>query len=185
MTTGPSRDWAAVRAVLEERLAALDRGPGPETVHALRLLRAGKLRRRPLTPEDSAAGRPFLIFRLAGRRYGIDLGAVVEIVAAPPCAPVPGAPDKVAGVMQLRGEIRPVFELTRILGLPDLDPGEPYVVLIVRHGIRQAGLRASRAESIRTFPASRIEPMADPRAAGRTADLITILNLNELLKEEG
>jgi chemotaxis signal transduction protein len=185
MSKAASIDWAGVRALLEARLAALEQGPGPETIRAMLRLRAERLRRRPPDPEGTADARSYLIFSVGGRRYGIDLETVVEIVARPPCAPVPGAPERVAGVIQLRGEIRPVFNLARILGLPDPDPGERYVVLLVRNGTRVAGLRAGWTESIRAFRAGEIQPVEDPRAAGRTSDLITILDLKEILREEG
>ncbi len=62
--------------------------------------------------------REFLGFRLSGEDYAVELGSVREIVRVPPIAEVPRAPASIAGVMTVRGEVMPVFDLRRRLGLP-------------------------------------------------------------------
>ncbi len=57
-----------------------------------------------------------LEFRLRGERYGVDLADVDEVLNIAALKPLPGAPDFVAGVLNLRGDLLPVVDLARRLG---------------------------------------------------------------------
>lgn len=49
-------------------------------------------------------------FSCAGRRYALDLVKVERVIAAAAVSPIPGAPEIVAGVLNLHGEIVPVID---------------------------------------------------------------------------
>lgn len=57
-------------------------------------------------------------FRLGGERYALRASSVDEIVPAASIGPLPHAPGVVAGVLVVRGELMPVFEVRPSLGLP-------------------------------------------------------------------
>ncbi len=59
-----------------------------------------------------------LIFEVGGRRYGLPLGEVVELVRAVAVVPLPRAPGWVEGVVNLRGQVVPVIDMRARLGLP-------------------------------------------------------------------
>jgi purine-binding chemotaxis protein CheW len=59
-----------------------------------------------------------LVFRLAGHRYAIDAGTVLEVLPALAVCPLPGQPRYVAGTIDLRGTIVPVLDLRVRFGLP-------------------------------------------------------------------
>ncbi len=72
-------------------------------------------------------------FRVAGEHFAVDIMRVREIIPPAPLTAIPEAPRYVAGVFRLRGDVVPVVDLSRRLGLP---PGEPtrqakYVVVKV------------------------------------------------------
>jgi purine-binding chemotaxis protein CheW len=91
----------------------------------------------PVEGEVPAAGEPqapseYLAFLLGDECYGVPIAEVREIVRVPPVTEVPrGGPD-LLGVINLRGEVLPVYDLklklrlsaspARIAG-PDADPG--------------------------------------------------------------
>lgn len=56
-----------------------------------------------------------LIFHAANNRYGLDAAQVVEIVPALAPRSVPHAPPEVAGLMDYRGKVVPVLDLSRLL----------------------------------------------------------------------
>lgn len=58
-------------------------------------------------------------FALGRQRYGIDIHAVREIRIVPSITPLPGAPEHVRGVINLRGTIVPVCDLRVRFGLED------------------------------------------------------------------
>lgn len=54
-----------------------------------------------------------LPFRLAGQRLAIPLESVIRVVPALKCTPLPGAPQTVLGLVNVRGQIVPVVDLAR------------------------------------------------------------------------
>jgi|CXWL01.1.fsa_nt_gi purine-binding chemotaxis protein CheW len=53
----------------------------------------------------------FLAFRLEDETYAIPVETVREVVRVPPLTPVPRAPTNLLGVMNLRGEVLPVYDI--------------------------------------------------------------------------
>jgi purine-binding chemotaxis protein CheW len=58
-----------------------------------------------------------LTFELSGHRFGVPLRSVREVVRVVAITPVPGAPDAVEGIIDVRGEIVAVFDLRARFGL--------------------------------------------------------------------
>ena len=65
--------------------------------------------------------RELLCFRLGEAEYAIDLSTVKEIIRIKEITPVPNTADFVLGITVLRGEIIPVIDLRKRIGLPFLD----------------------------------------------------------------
>lgn len=61
----------------------------------------------------------YLTFILAGDSFGIPVLKVREIIRHTTIRAVPGMPDYVCGVINLRGKIIPVLDLRLRFGLPD------------------------------------------------------------------
>ncbi len=53
----------------------------------------------------------FLAFRLEDETFAIPVETVREVVRVPPLTPVPRAPTHLLGVMNLRGEVLPVYDI--------------------------------------------------------------------------
>lgn len=62
-------------------------------------------------------GIQLLLFALGGESYAFPLERVREVVKPGPITPVPSIPEHILGVMNLRGEILPVLDLKRLLGV--------------------------------------------------------------------
>lgn len=86
--------------------------------------------------------------QLGNAAIGLPAGAVNEIVRAVAISPLPGAPDIVEGVINVRGRIVPVIDVRRRLGMPPrvLDPGEFLVVL--RAGARTIAMRVDEVDDL-------------------------------------
>ncbi|MFC5463929.1 chemotaxis protein CheW [Lederbergia graminis] len=59
-------------------------------------------------------------FRLARKSYGIDVLLVQEIIQSTTITPIPYAHPAITGIIQLRGEILPVIDFSRLLNNNDL-----------------------------------------------------------------
>ena len=58
-------------------------------------------------------------FTLCGHTYGVPVSRVQEVLKGQLSTPVPLAPDAVAGLMNLRGEVVLVIDLRARLSLPE------------------------------------------------------------------
>jgi purine-binding chemotaxis protein CheW len=74
--------------------------------------------------------RRFCELILAGRRYGVDVARVREVVRGLPLTRVPLAPAHVAGLLNLRGQVLSAMDLRRRLGLPER-PADAETTLVV------------------------------------------------------
>jgi purine-binding chemotaxis protein CheW len=74
--------------------------------------------------------REFLTFRLGHEDYAIDILTVQEIRMFESVTKLPGTPDYVKGVINLRGVIAPVIDLRVKFGFEKAEYG-PFTVLVV------------------------------------------------------
>jgi purine-binding chemotaxis protein CheW len=67
---------------------------------------------------ESRTDIQIVIFRLQNEEFGIPINQVREIVRLVKITHIPEAPGFIVGVINLRGEVIPVIDLTRQFGLP-------------------------------------------------------------------
>ncbi len=60
-----------------------------------------------------------LVFHLDDRRYALRLGQVQQVIRAVDFTPLPRAPEVVAGVINLHGQVVPLFDIRKRIGLGD------------------------------------------------------------------
>ncbi|WP_247875499.1 chemotaxis protein CheW [Azospirillum sp. TSH100] len=123
--------------------------------------------------EENGGGERFVVFRLAGAEYGLPVSAVREVLRRPDAiTPLPNAPDFVAGVLSLRGEVLPLIDQRRLLNLPAAatnpasGPERGRVVVVGRDGLL-VGLLVDGLSGLLTVPAGRIGPAPAVSAAQR------------------
>jgi purine-binding chemotaxis protein CheW len=63
--------------------------------------------------------RVLVVFSLDDHRYALGLSAVQFVVRAVEISPLPRAPDSVEGIINVRGQVVPVFNLRRRFRLPE------------------------------------------------------------------
>jgi purine-binding chemotaxis protein CheW len=122
-------------------------------------------------------------FLLGGELHALPVAAVEEVVEGAVIHPLPRAGRSLLGILRLRGELLPVFDLAPLLGLA-LRPEAERVVLVVRRaGGGAFGIAADAADELLTLSALYPAPAASPevdrllrgigRASGR---LVTVLD---------
>jgi len=91
-------------------------------------------------PQSTAAdekqresGRMQLVcFKLADEEYAVEITAVQEVLRLQKITPVPQVPHFVLGVLNIRGEIVPVFDLRKKFGLAEKEPDVQTKIVIVK-----------------------------------------------------
>lgn len=138
--------WEEVHARLEASEISLREAfsEKPERVKTAFRQRAIQLAKSHASEKPASKGIPVLIFRIAQERYAIPLKELSEVLPFQGCTVVPGSSSQVLGVINLRGELRPVIDLPRVLsGNPSIDSG---AVLVLR---RAAALKVDGVEDLR------------------------------------
>ena len=132
-----------------------------------------------------------LVFDLAGRTYGLPSDDVLELLRAVAITPLPNGPRIVAGVINLRGLIVPVFDLRIRFGMPSppLEPSDHFIVARARHRI--VAIRTDRAIHLTTVAGEDV--MAAERIVSGTrhisgiaqvkGDIVLIHDLHGFLSE--
>lgn len=116
---GDNIDWRAVRERLARAAAAMDEALNSSPQRAKRILdeRARALARPPAQAPRPADSIDVTTFTLGNERYAIETRYVREIVRLSNVTPVPGTPDFVVGITNVRGEMVAVFDVRRFLGI--------------------------------------------------------------------
>ena len=100
-------------------------------------------------------------FKLADQDFCIDIGLVREIRGWSPTTTLPHAPDYVKGVINLRGSVVTVVDLSARLGFGATTPSQRHVVVIAMHEDCVVGLLADLVSDIVTVKDENIQPVPD------------------------
>ncbi|WP_334109540.1 chemotaxis protein CheW [Thermodesulfitimonas autotrophica] len=135
-----------------------------------------------------------VVFKLAEQTYGVDIGAVAEIIRMESITRVPRAPEFVEGVINLRGRIIPVIDLRKRFGLPEGEQTRQSRIIIVEIGGMTIGMIVDAVLEVLRIAAETIEP---PPAVVDGVDvaylrgialweerMIILLNLQKILYEK-
>ena len=112
--------------------------------------------------------------------YAVAMDAAREVVLAPEITPLPTAPSTVVGLINLRGEIVPVFDTARLVGLAS---SAMLYAVVVETSLGPAGLTMTgTGEAVELG-----EPVSGAENAGTVATyavgdrLVVLLDLETLL----
>ncbi|MGH9144218.1 MAG: chemotaxis protein CheW [Vicinamibacterales bacterium] len=109
--------------------------PDQRAVDEVYRRRARQLAERPADRTDTATTTAVLVFTLGTERYGIALTDLAEVLLYRGCTAVPGTPAALLGVINVRGDIRPVADLRGVLELAAADASAGgYVVMLRQQG---------------------------------------------------
>ncbi|MEO0752670.1 MAG: chemotaxis protein CheW [Pseudomonadota bacterium] len=100
-------------------------------------------------------------FRVAGQDFCFDLASVREIRGWTSTTALPHAQPYVKGVINLRGSVVPVIDLSQRLGFGAADPGARHVIIIAVVADQTVGLLAEVVSDILTVTESELQPIPD------------------------
>jgi purine-binding chemotaxis protein CheW len=153
--------------------------------------RAHRLSQRPVPAGTGQDLLPVLVLGIGKERYGIDLPDVAEVLPPVRPTPVPGAAAVFAGVINAHGEIRPVIDLRRWLGIETVPDGDLARVILLRKEGREMGLQIDSVEQILWIGSEDLAPPGtgdqgwSEHIKGSTKDLLMLLSTEALFAELG
>jgi purine-binding chemotaxis protein CheW len=175
-----------------DRLHALGEQPlgwsEAEFAEALLRARARRLAAPRGHTDRVAAGFDVLGARIASERYAFSLDTLSEVMLLARWTPVPGQPQYLLGVTNLRGEIRPVLDLHSLLGLTPPAPEARTWVIFLKAGGTEVGVRVDALDRVvRLDPAGMTRPHESGNGlpqrfiSGITPDALILLDTAQLL----
>ncbi|MDZ4054033.1 MAG: chemotaxis protein CheW [Phenylobacterium sp.] len=105
--------------------------------------------------------RELIAFRIGEQEFCVDIRAVREIRGWTKATTLPQSPSYVRGVINLRGAVLPIVDLSCRLGLGSATPSARHVIIVARVGLRTVGLLVEAVSDILTFSEEMIQPTPD------------------------
>nr|WP_321501987.1 chemotaxis protein CheW [uncultured Dethiosulfovibrio sp.] len=126
--------------------------------------------------ESSVVGyETFVVFRVSEQPFGLPIKKIREINRVGNLSKVPGMPDFVEGVLDLRGEVIPAVSLRKRLGMGLDEPvSEDGRILVVEMSQGLLGLMVDDVTGVSEVPLSRIsEPPLSMKELGKARDFVS------------
>ena len=115
----------------------------------------------------------FVVFRLGEEEYAISIDRVQSIVRYEEPTPVPRAPDIVQGVINMRGRVIPVVDLSkRFRGTPFV-PTPRSRIVVADGAAGTLGLAVDAASEVANIPVADINPAPEGVLTAETAGAIS------------
>ena len=152
--------------------------------------RAHRLSQRPNLLRTAQDAVPVVVLGIGNERFGIELQDVAEVFPPVLPTPVPGARPVFSGVLNVHGEIRPVIDLRRLLGMETSaaarPTGELARVILLRKDGREMGLQIDSVEQVSWIAAGGglgQSPHVSSHIKRTTPDRLMLLSTESLLAE--
>lgn len=131
-----------------------------------------------------------LIFRLDERQYGCYARAVQRVIWSVEITPLPGAYEKVLGVVNVEEIVVPIVDLRKIIGLQpkSLELDDDIVIMQSKYG--PVGFVVDTVEGIAEYPSDWLAPITEAIKSYasnvlRTGqDLLVIVDPSKLVTED-
>lgn len=90
--------------------------------------------------EDEAELTKAMTFLVDGKIYGVEITFVREIIGVPHITVVPGVPDYILGIINVRSKVMPVVSLRRRFGIPEKEYDERTCTIIINYKDYSVGM---------------------------------------------
>lgn len=102
-----------------------------------------------------------IAFRIGAQEFCADIMSVHEIRGWSPATPLPHSPNFVHGVINLRGVVLPIIDLSARFGFAATEPTGQHVIIVAQARRRTFGLLVDAVTDIVTVSDELIQPTPD------------------------
>jgi len=139
-----------------------------------------------VVPAQKKSADKYLIFSLGSEEFGIQVLDIKEIIGLQDITPVPRMPAYVRGVINLRGQVIPVVDLSLKFSLKPQEHTYRTCIIVVRargeHGDRLIGAIADGVSDVLSITEDAIEPRPDFGSGSETPYLMGIAKVQGKVK---
>lgn len=136
----------------------------------------------------------WVTYRLGDETYGINVMQVQEVLRHTEIAPVPGAPEYVLGIINLRGNVVTVIDTRARFGLPPNDITDNTRIVIIESDEQVVGILVDSVAEVVYLRSSEIDSAPNvgteesakfiQGVSNRDGELLILVDLNKLLSDE-
>ncbi len=136
----------------------------------------------------------WVTFRLENEKYGINVMQVQEVLRVSEIAPVPGAPDYVLGIINLRGNVVTVIDTRKRFGLIPKEMDDSTRIVIIESDDQVVGILVDSVAEVVDLRVSEMEAAPNvgteesakfiQGVASHDNELVILVDLNRLLTDE-
>ncbi|MDP4946561.1 chemotaxis protein CheW [Alishewanella sp. SMS8] len=136
----------------------------------------------------------WVTFRLQEETYGINVMQVQEVLRYSEIAPVPGSPEYVLGIINLRGNVVTVIDTRARFGLPPAEVTDNTRVVIIEAEKQVIGILVDSVAEVVYLKQSEVDSApnvgTDESArfiqgvSNRDGELLILVDLNKMLNDE-
>ncbi len=102
--------------------------------------------------------RELIAFRIGDQEFCVDVMSVREIRGWTPATAMPHAPGYMLGVINLRGAVLPIVDLSARLGMKRSEPTQRHVIIVAQVRRKAVGLLVDAVSDILTITGDSIQP---------------------------
>jgi purine-binding chemotaxis protein CheW len=106
----------------------------------------------------SHGGRELIAFRIGDQEFTVNIMSVREIRGWTSAMPMPRSPAYMKGVINLRGVVLPIVDLSLRLGMKPAEPTPRHVIIVAQVGEKIVGLLVDAVSDILTVTDENIQP---------------------------
>ncbi|WP_137156720.1 chemotaxis protein CheW [Rhizobium sp. FKL33] len=106
----------------------------------------------------SHQGRELIAFRIGDQEFTVNIMSVREIRGWTPATPMPHTPSYMRGVINLRGAVLPIIDLSARLGMKPAEPTARHVIIVAQVRDKIVGLLVDAVSDILTVTDDLIQP---------------------------
>jgi purine-binding chemotaxis protein CheW len=133
-------------------------------------------------------------FRLDDETYGINVMQIQEVLRYTEIAPVPGAPNYVLGIINLRGNVVTVIDTRKRFGLPDSEVTDHTRIVVLEIEGQVIGILVDSVAEVVYLKQSEIETAPNvgndesarfiQGVCNKNGELIILVEFEKMLSEE-
>lgn len=115
----------------------------------------------------------YVVFKLGGEVFGLKINKVKEIVVYQETTHVPGLNSQIEGIINLRGNVIPIFNLSEKLGFPEPERNRHTRIVVIESHDNIVGLVVDGVSEVLMIQGKLIEKPSSIITAGIDTDYIT------------
>ena len=136
----------------------------------------------------------WVTFFLENEKYGVPVSQVMEVLRFTEITPVPGAPESVMGIINLRGNVVTVLDTRNKFGLPPRETDDSTRIVVINIEEDVIGILVDNVSDVMWLRASEMESAPNTTGednaryiqgvASRDGELLILVDLLKLFSEE-